>query len=109
MEVRIFWTEFATNQLEQIFDFYKYKASIATARKIVTQIVDRAMLLESNPLLGTKEPLLVNRNKDYRYLVERNYKIIYFIEDNYVMISSVFDCRQNPIKMTDGTSLPNSL
>lgn len=93
MEVRIFWTEFATNQLEQIFDYYKYKASLDVAKKIVSNIVDRTILLEKNPLMGTKEPLLEKRQNDYRYLVEGNYKIIYWVENNYVKISSVFDCR----------------
>ena len=80
MEVKILWTEFAINQLEQIFDFYKYKASINVARKIIAQIVDRTMLLEKNPLLGVREPLLADRKKEYRYLVEGNYKIIYWVE-----------------------------
>ena len=100
MEIKkIFWTEFAINQLEQIFDYYKFKASIKVAKKIAQQIVDRTILLETNPLIGPKEPLLENRKKEYRYLVEGNYKIIYFIEENYIKISSIFDCRQNPIKM----------
>ena len=100
MEVKkIFWTEFAINQLEQIFDYYKYKASIKVAKKIAQQIVDRTIHLETNPYIGPKEPLLENRKKEYRYLVEGNYKIMYFIEENYIKISSIFDCRQNPIKM----------
>ena len=104
MEVKIFWTDLAIDQLEQIFDFYKYKASIDVARKIIMQIIDRTILLEKNPLLGTREPLLTDRKKEYRYLVEGNYKIIYWIEDNYIKINSVFDCRQNPIKIEAGTS-----
>ena len=104
MEVKIFWTEFATNQLEQIFDFYKYNANIKTAGKIVVQIVDRTMMLEKNPLIGPKEPLLERRDKEYRYFLEGNYKIIYFIEENYIKISSIFDCRQNPIKIEESTS-----
>jgi plasmid stabilization system protein ParE len=104
MEVKIFWTEFAINQLEQIFDFYKYKENIIVAKKIITQIIDSTTLLEKNPFLGAKEPLLTERKKDYHYLVEGNYKIIYWIEENYVKISSVFDCRQNPTKMSEGTS-----
>lgn len=102
MEVRIFWTEFASNQLLQIFDFYKYRANIDIGKKIVSQIVDRTVLLKQSPFVGTKEPLLENRKKDYRYLVDGNYKIIYFIEDNNIKISSVFDCRQNPKKITRG-------
>jgi plasmid stabilization system protein ParE len=100
MEVKkILWTEFAINQLEQVFDYYKYKASIKVAKKIAQQIVDITIHLETNPLIGPKEPLLENRKNEYRYLVEGNYKIIYFIEENYIKIISIFDCRQNPIKM----------
>jgi plasmid stabilization system protein ParE len=107
MEVkRIFWTEFATNQLEQVFDYYKYKAGIKVAKKIVLQIVDRTILLETNPLIGTKEPLLENRKNEYRYLVEGNYKIIYFIEEKNIKISSIFDCRQNP-SITVNSNLPS--
>jgi plasmid stabilization system protein ParE len=102
MEVKIFWTEFATNQLEQIYDFYKFTASLNVAKKIVSKIVDRTILLEKNPLMGTKEPLLEKREKDYRYLVEGNYKIIYWYDNNLVKISSVFDCRLNPINITEG-------
>jgi plasmid stabilization system protein ParE len=75
MEVKIFWTEFATNQLEQIFDYYKYKATLDVAMKIVSNIVERTILLEKNPLMGTKEPLLAKRQNDYRYLVEGNTRL----------------------------------
>ena len=54
MEVkRIFWTEFATNQLEQIFDYHKYKANIKIAKKIIFQIIDRTILLETMLLILT--------------------------------------------------------
>lgn len=102
MEVKILWTELAINQLEQIFDFYKYNANTEVARKIVSQIVDKTILLEKNPFIGAKEPLLANRKKEYHYLVEGNYKIIYWKENNYVKINSIFDCRQNPIKIKEG-------
>lgn len=48
MGLKVFWTDFALNQLEQIFDFYKYKAGV---------------------------------------------------DGSDIWVSSVFDCRQNPIKM----------
>jgi len=107
MEVKILWTEFAINQLEQVFDYYKYKANINVARKIVSQIADRTLLLEKNPLMGTKEPLLEDRKSEYRYLVEGNYKILYWVEDNFVKISSIFDCRLNPIKIKENTPNPS--
>ena len=101
MDLRIFWTETARYQLEDIFDYYKAKASLNTARKIVKKIVDKSITLEKNPTVGQKEELLKERKNQYRYLVEGNYKIIYWIEDNYVKIASVFDCRQNPTKLKE--------
>ncbi len=99
MEVKIIWTETARMQLEDIFFYYKEKASLRTARKIVQKLVDRSLQLETNPESGQIEPLLKNRKFKYRYLVEGNYKIIYWIDASYISIASVFDCRQNPIKM----------
>ena len=99
MELRVFWTDTARFQIEDIFNYYKDKASIRVARKLVKQIIDRTIQLEKNPESGSKEPLLTDRKFEYRYLVEGNYKIIYWIEDNYIKIATVFDCRQNPEKM----------
>jgi plasmid stabilization system protein ParE len=99
MELRVFWTDTARFQLEDVFNYYKDKASLKVARKLVKQIIDRTIQLENNPDSGPKEPLLSNRNFQYRYLVEGNYKIIYWTEDNYIKIATVFDCRQNPEKM----------
>jgi len=99
MELRVFWTDTARFQLEDIFNYYKDKASLKVARKLVKQIIDRTIQLEKNPNSGPKEPLLSDRKFEYRYLVEGNYKIIYWKESNYIKIATIFDCRQNPEKM----------
>jgi len=99
MELRVFWTDTARFQLEDIFNYYKDKANIRVARKLVKRIIERTIQLEKNPNSGSKEPLLSNRKFEYRYLVEGNYKIIYWKQDNYIKIATVFDCRQNPEKM----------
>ncbi|MEI6696001.1 MAG: type II toxin-antitoxin system RelE/ParE family toxin [Bacteroidota bacterium] len=101
MEIKVLWSDLALNQLEEIFDYFKFKANIKVAKKIVSKIVDRTIQLENNPQIGTNEPLLKNRDKNYRFLVEGNYKIIYFKKDNYINISSVFDGRQNPKKLKE--------
>jgi plasmid stabilization system protein ParE len=100
MDLRVLWTDTARFQLEDIYDYYKTKASLKVAKKIVTQILDRTIKLEKHPAAGQIEELLKERQNSYRYLVEGNYKIIYWIEDNYIKIASVFDCRQNPEKMS---------
>lgn len=99
MELKSFWTDNALSQIETIFDYYKYIASIEVARKIVTEIVDSSILLEKTPLLGKEEPLLIHRKNKYRSLVVGKYKLIYWIDVDVIKIAVVFDCLQNPIKL----------
>ncbi len=56
--MKIFWTDAAIKQLEVIFDYYSLKVSYETARKIVSSIVNKIVLLENNPKIGLKEELL---------------------------------------------------
>jgi plasmid stabilization system protein ParE len=99
MEIKVFWTQTALNNLEDIFEYYKYKASPQIAKKIVRKIAEATILLQKSPKSGRTEDLLKDRKFIYRFIVVRNYKIIYWIEDNYIKIASVFDTRQNPNKI----------
>ena len=99
MEVKVLWSDTALSQLEDIYDFYKIKASHSIAKKLVKSIIEETIILESNPKLGVKEPLLFEKPFEYRFLVKKNYKIIYRFNENLVRIISVFDCRQNPTNM----------
>lgn len=99
MEVKVLWSDSALSQLEEIYDYYKVEASPRIARNLIKLLVTETLLLESNPLLGAKEPLLLGGRFEYRYLVIRNYKIIYRFNDNLIRIISVFDCRQNPARI----------
>jgi toxin ParE1/3/4 len=99
MEVRVLWTDSALSQLEDIYDYYKIKASPRIAKKLVKTLIEETILLESNPLIGVKESLLSKRPFEYRFLVKNNYKIIYRFDEKLIRIISVFDCRQNPLKI----------
>ena len=99
MEIRIEWSELSERQLKDIFDYYSFEVSPRIARKIINRIIDSVSILESNPLAGPKEELLIDYPEDFRYLVENNYKIIYWKKENLITIASVFDCRQNPEKI----------
>ena len=99
MEVKVLWTDSSLAQLQEIFDYHSIIVSTSVASKIVKRIVKKSLLLESNPLIGVKEPLLTNRTFEYRFIVVTNYKIIYRFNDNIARIVSVFDCRQNPQKI----------
>jgi len=101
MDLEIFWTEFAKNELRKIFDYHKEKASLAIARKIVNDIYESTQRLQSKPLIGQKEELLLNRPQEFRHLVHKNYKVIYWVDskNQRLEITDVFDTRQNPIKI----------
>jgi plasmid stabilization system protein ParE len=99
MEVRVLWTDSALSQLEDIYDYYKIKASPRIAKKLVKTLIEETIVLESSPFIGVKEPLLSERPFEYRFLVKNNYKIIYRFNENLIRIISVFDCRQNPNKI----------
>ena len=99
MALTVYWTDFAIEQLEIIFDFYNTEANLNVAQKIVNSIIDKTIILEKQPTVGQHEELLKKRKNQYRYLIEENYKIIYWIENDFVKIATVFDCRQNPTKL----------
>ena len=103
MELEIFWSELAENKLRDVFDYYKMKAGLKTARKIANQIVDKTLVLTENPRVGPIEELLSERPQEFRYLVSTNYKVIYYInfETKRIVIANVFDVRQNPQKMDE--------
>jgi len=98
MELRIFWTDFAKEELKKIFDYYAVEANLKTANKIAIKIIDSADKLKDFPKLGEIEKLLENRKVEYRSLIVSNYKIIYWLNlsKNWIEIMDVFDTRQNP-------------
>ncbi|HAH24051.1 MAG TPA: type II toxin-antitoxin system RelE/ParE family toxin [Prolixibacteraceae bacterium] len=99
MGMKIRWSDSASAELEELFDYYRANVSLIVARKLLKAIIQKTLILESNPFVGVKEPLLSDRPDEYRYLVYKNYKIIYRCNDNLVVIITVFDSRQNPIKL----------
>lgn len=101
MELEIYWTDYSKQELKNIFDYYKKKASIKVAKNLVIGITKATSKLKKQPKIGQEEELLSNDSRNFCYLVFKNYKIIYLI--NYKMsrieIFDVFDTRQSPIKM----------
>ena len=100
MDLKVLWTNTASKQLEDVFDYYKVTTSLTVARKLVKSIVRKTSSLSKQPRKGQREILLADRQKEYRYIVEGNYKIIYWLDLTTVHIAAVFDTRQNPEKIT---------
>lgn len=99
MGMKILWSDSALADLEEIYDYYQSKASYIVAKSLVKAIIQKTLILESNPFVGIKESLLSDRPDEYRYLIYKNYKIIYRCNDNRIIIITVFDSRQDPIKI----------
>lgn len=47
MELRIKWTDFSKKELKSIFDYYKEKASVIVAKKLVSGIVKETLKLKN--------------------------------------------------------------
>ena len=99
--MEIIWTDFAINNLKEIFDYYSEIATKKVAHKIKKQILASTKQLVDYPESGQVEFNLQKLNQNHRYLVSGNYKIIYRINKDQVIISDVFDTRQEPTKMND--------
>lgn len=101
MEIEIFWTDFAKDQLKKIFEFYKEKAGLKIAKQILKEIIKKTNGLSYFPKVGMIEEILKDRPQNFRYVISTNYKIIYWInnEEKRIEISDIFDTRQNPEKL----------
>jgi len=40
VELTVFWTQFAKDKLDDIFEYYRPKASVKVARELVISIID---------------------------------------------------------------------
>ncbi len=58
MDLVVYWTSFAENKLDDIYNFYEVNASISVAQKLVNGILDKTIKLSKNPYIGQKEILL---------------------------------------------------
>lgn len=101
MTFKIIWSDFATCELDKIFDYYIQYASLKVAKNIIEKIILEPNKIVSHPELTQVEEVLLDRENQYRYLICDNYKIIYCINFNQktIMISDVFDTRQSPTKI----------
>jgi len=66
MDLKVLWSNTASQQLEDVFDYIKTTANLTVARKIVKEIIKKSASLSKQPKKGQREPLLANRQKEYR-------------------------------------------
>jgi plasmid stabilization system protein ParE len=99
MVKKVFITDYAKMQLKSIYNYYKNRVSIETAKQINVKILSEIKYLAKNPLMFQIEEDLAELNLSHRRIVADNYKIIYRFEAEIVYITDIFDTRQNPDKI----------
>jgi len=102
VKYEIIWSDFAKEEIDKIHEFYQNRTkSLNIANRIIKNILIAPDLLRHSPEIGQREPALVKRKLEYRYIIESNYKIIYTINKikKQVRITDVFDTRQRPDKI----------
>jgi len=104
--MKIIWSDFASETLSEIYQYYKEKASPTIAQKIKTEIFTATRQLKKHPSSGQIEINLEELNEGHRYLVKGNYKIIYKEIPEGMLITDVFDTRQDPININDENRNP---
>ena len=101
MGLKIFWTDFAKAELKKIFKHLKENSSLGVAKKENTKLVQSTLRLIQQPEIGPLEPMLADREIEFRYLLHQTYKIIYLInsKQNRIEIIDVFETHQQPEKI----------
>ncbi|WP_340153114.1 type II toxin-antitoxin system RelE/ParE family toxin [uncultured Marivirga sp.] len=101
MGLKLIWTGFAINQLENVYDYYNKIAGKAVAKRVVNVIYKAPAVLKDLPELGQIEELLIDRDQEFRYILCKHHKIIYWLNVNQkrIEVVDVFDTRQNPTKI----------
>ena len=61
MRLTVYWTRFAEHKLDDIYEYFLYKAGPKVAESIVSELIERTLYLEDHPNMGPKEDLLKNR------------------------------------------------
>jgi plasmid stabilization system protein ParE len=97
--VKVKWSPFAFQQLDEIFEYILYKEkSFDLAQQVVDRIFDRTDQLKEFPESGSPEPLLKEIGQNSRYLLEASHKIIYEYHPvmEMVIVTDVFHTSKDP-------------
>ncbi len=89
------WTVAAEKDVDAIYEFYEV-ISREVALKIITEII-----LAVEKIHFSKAFQVDDINPSYRRIIVRHYKILYREDGNRILIFAVFDCRQNPKKLSN--------
>jgi len=92
---RIFWTDFALEELEKTIEYLKENFSEKELKNLAESIEENLILISKNPKLYQ----VSEAKKDLRRIVILRYNSLYYrIKNDTIEIISFFSNRQNPRK-----------
>lgn len=98
MEIRS--SKLFKQQVIDLLSYLKVTYGPSIASRVKGELEEKIFLLKTFPYMGTVELLLEEESLTYRYLVVKHNKILYTVEDNYIFIHLLWDCRQDPKRLT---------
>jgi len=94
--LRIRWTEEASDNLENIV---KYLESNWSEKELKSFFLKLEKQLELISIFPQAYPLSAIAKKVHRCVFMENLSIYYTIDNEYIVLLSIFDTRQNPVKL----------
>jgi toxin ParE1/3/4 len=89
--VKIFWSQLAAEQLENIFEYIS-EEDVRAAHRMIGRIFKKVESLSKYPERGRKVPE-ANR-EEIREVFEREYRIIYRVEPKRIYVLSIRNFKQ---------------
>ena len=100
--MNVIWLPRASIRFREILSYGKEAFGPNTVLRFQMKVEKEVGRLSVSPIVGKREPLLADRQREYRSLVIRpHFKLIYYInkEKDTVFISHLWDTRMNPAKL----------
>ena len=102
--MRVIWDDDASEKLVNALEYGRNTFGERVMKKFYTRILDYEKLLQSNPGMGKKEPLLEKEPEGYRSLVVHpNYKLVYYVDGDTIYIVDLWDTRREPATQSSAT------
>lgn len=96
-EVKVEFTDFAVQCLNEIFNYYEECVSTETAEKVVLAIVDKAEELANYPNLGNLE----RYDETLKFILQYDFKILFKKIDKTIFITDIFHTSQHQDKIEE--------
>ena len=94
--LKIRWTEESTQNLSTIILYLESKWTAKQLRSFFQKLEKQLLLLS---LFPEAYPYSLKRRKIHRCVFSKNLTIYYTIEGEFVVLLSIFDTRQDPLKV----------